>query len=513
MSFYAVYTEAPTGGDRVYLDTLGILQALRWTTVVKGDWAATWQMILDRGYQHRALQPGRRVGIPISPGNTWTGTLKAPQRGTVWQFSAIGLAQQVYNYDAIAATSGNALAPNEIVDAAITRGLPATRPSSLPSLTAGLQASGSISVGAALDQVCQQLNRVWNIARNTGAITTAALPTTLTHVLQASDNAGGRTLDGYVTNVSVLYRDATTYLAATVQRENTAARIKYGRIEGQPLDLTPQGPMTLAQAQTAGDNYLAQNAPRPKFAGTFSVVRGQLLNPGGGVVDPATLQPYGALVRVLLTDPDTSAGETVTGPLQTAVGQVDYDADSSTLTLTPFDYSPQGLAALIAPTEDSAASSMANIPANIPMGLLAEAHLTVNSSQNITSGTPTAITGTVSVNNGTAAAGTLQVTVTVTAGRAYYVAANVELFSSVAADQVQTTILATAGTGGGTGVFFTPTWTLPTAGRADNRPVSAVFYATTSGTVTFTAQAARSTGTGNVNAAAGSHILVADFGV
>jgi hypothetical protein len=367
MSRLPAYSEAPGGGDRVYLDSLGPIRGLRLSTTVNGDQGASWQAALDPRLDHRALQPGRIIGVPISLAQAWQGVLDTPQRGTVWQFTATGTAALLDRWSAIDTTAaGNALNCNEIVDEAISRGLVASR-GALPSLPAGTQPSGSLTLAAALTQVTSGLNQWWNISR-AKKITAAALPTALAYLLKAQDNAGGRTVDGFVTDVTVTYLNAATYRLAALQRANTTARAKYGRFE-QTLDLTGEGPLTTAQAQTRGDNYLTLNAPRLKFAGAFLVAHGQLLTPGGTPVDLATVQS-GTLTQVMLTDPDTAAGELALGPVQIVGGQTDYDVDADQLTLTPLDYSPQGLAALVGSTSTGGSSTaVAYLPApNIDRG-------------------------------------------------------------------------------------------------------------------------------------------------
>jgi hypothetical protein len=352
MSRLPVYSEAPGSGDRVYLDSLGVIRGLRFSTTINGDWAASWQAALDPRLDHRALQPGRQISIPITPSQAWQGTLDTPHADTVWEFTATGTAQLLDRWSAIDSTTANALNLNQVTDEAITRGLNATR-GTLPSLPAGSQPSGSLTLAAAYTQVTSGLNQWWNISR-TNKITAATLPTTLTYLLKAQDKAGGRTADGFVTDVTVVYLNAATYKPDVLQRSNTAARNKYGRYE-QFLDLTPDGPLTTAQAQTRGDNYLTVNAPRLKFTGAFLVARGQLLTPGGTAVDLATVQS-GALTQVMLTDPDTAAGELALGPVQIVAGQTEYDVDADQLAYTPLDYSPQGLAALVGSTQSDSGS-------------------------------------------------------------------------------------------------------------------------------------------------------------
>lgn len=343
MSRLAVYSEANSGGDRIYLDTVGILSGLRYSTAFPGgDATAQWQMFFDARTTHRALGSNRRITIPIGTTTGWSGYLDNPQRGNPWQFTATGRMIDAKNYQADAPTTGNALALNEVVDAAISRGVGWTRPSSLPSVTNAQNQTGSITLNDALTQVAQAVGQYWSLSR-TLAVTMAALPATLSYVLMASDTAGGRTLDDYVTDVYVTYLDWQSYAPTTILRSATSR--PFGRVEAV-LDITNLNAIPLAQAQAAGDAYLATNSARLRFLGAFTVTPGQLLNPGGAAVDLATVQA-GSVVRILLTDPDTAAGELALGAVQLVVGQTDYDVDSDTLTLTPLDVAQTGLGAYL----------------------------------------------------------------------------------------------------------------------------------------------------------------------
>lgn len=338
MSRLAIYSEANTGGDRVYLDTLGIVSSLSFdTSFPGGDLAAQWQIAaLNPRMTHRALAPGRRIGIPIGTTTAWLGKLQQPQRGDVWNCTAVGRIDDAKRYMSFAPTTGNALALNETVDNAITRGLGWTRPATLSTISNATD-TGTITLDDALGQVSDALNQYWQLSRSL-ALTMSALPSTLTYLLVASDTAGGRTLEDYVTDVYVTYLDWDSYAPTTILRSATSR--PFGRVE-TTLDITNLNEIPLAQAQAAGDAYLAKNGARLRFLGAFTVTRGQLLNPGGVAVDLATVQA-GSVIRVLLTDPDTAAGEVALGAVQLVVGQTSYDVDSDTLTVTPLDATQRG---------------------------------------------------------------------------------------------------------------------------------------------------------------------------
>lgn len=344
MSRLQVYTEASIGSDRVYLDALGQVQALRILTNKTGDLSATWQMSLDSRTDHRALTPGRFVSIPVG-GSAWQGVLGQPQRGSgdVWTFNAFGLPWMTKNYTAVAATSGNGYKLDEVVDAAISRGLPYTRPSALPALGAGEQGSGAGTVADSLNTVCDTKGKTWTVNRSRQIIAGPREPTTVAYILLANDTAGGRYPVGFVTDVIVTYIRSSDYSQQTITR--SAASRPFGRVE-YPLDITSRGAISTADAQEAGDNWLVKNGTRLQFTGAFTVTPGQLLTPGGSAVDLGTVQTLDGTVKVLLTDPDAAAGELASGPVNLPVGQTEYDVDADVLYLTPLDSSPLGLPAV-----------------------------------------------------------------------------------------------------------------------------------------------------------------------
>jgi hypothetical protein len=337
VSRFSVATEANAGGDRIYLDDIGLVSALRYSTSVNGDLTASWQMYLDPRATHRALAPGRRVRVPLGS-ESWRGIMVNAERGDVWDCTATGWPALADSYTALAATTDNGLKLDEVVDAAIARGLPWTRPSALPALTAGLQESGFGTITEALNTVCDAKARLWVVGRD-GAVTTTAIPTTVAYILQANDTAGGRSPGEFVTDVQVTYFSSSTYAPTTITRSATTR--PYGRFEAT-LDITDLGPIALAQAQERGDSFLAQHGARLQFARPFTVAAGQLLNVGGQPVDLGTVEAKDGLVRVMLTDPDTAAGELSYTATNIALAETDYDVDADVITLTPFDRSASG---------------------------------------------------------------------------------------------------------------------------------------------------------------------------
>lgn len=334
-----VFTEQVGGGDRIWLDSLAVVQGLRYSnTYPGGACTASWQMNLNARAQHRAWAPGRLVGITAGASTIWRGALDNPQRGTVWQFQAIGSASDAKRFLAIPGTSGNALNLSEILPNANTRGLGWTLPGSYPSITS-TSPSGSMYVDEAIAEVIasQSTPNYWQLDAKFN-LTIAAAPTSPSNILLATTPGGGRTLDAFVTDVTVVYQSATGVIST--QTVSATSR-PFGRFEAE-LDITAQGLIPDAQAVSAGQAYLAQNGARAKFTDAFTVTPGQLLTMGGQAVDLATFGP-GGLFNVILTDPDSAGEVTLAQTVQCLAGFTDYDVDSGVLTLGTTDYSGDSL--------------------------------------------------------------------------------------------------------------------------------------------------------------------------
>lgn len=342
MSRLCVASEQIGGGDRVWLDGLGKISGLRYSSSYPGGAAtASWQIALDMRAQHRAWTPGREIGIWCGGSRIWHGELDNPNRDTVWQMNAIGRPSDTKRFLAIAPTSDNAANLNEVVDAAIVRGLGFVRPSSLPSISASAQIpSGSVYIDDALQQVTTGLTvpQFWSVD-NHDVITTSVAPTSASLILFATGVGGGRVTQGFATDVVVTYLSATGVVSTVTV---SASSRPFGVFE-VPLDITDQGLLPMSQATAAGHAQLALNGVRLKFLDPFTVTYGQLVTIGGSPVDLATVRP-GVGFNVIVTDPDSAGEVSLSGAVKCVGGVTDYDVDSNVLTLATTDYASDSLA-------------------------------------------------------------------------------------------------------------------------------------------------------------------------
>lgn len=146
----------------------------------------------------------------------------------------------------------------------------------------------------------------------------------------------------------------------------------------------------------------------------------------------------------------------------------------------------------------------------IPRGLLSEAHLTANTAMALTAG-PTAVTGTVQTDNGTAGAGTLRVVVGVIAGRRYRVRIVGQVFSDTAGDDGGLSIV----NSGAAGALYQNACRipLPNVGAAHPGEVEGMFYPSATASATFTVNLQRVSGAGHVEVHSGCKITAEDVGL
>lgn len=334
MSRQAVYSDLATGsGDRVWLDQLGIVTGLKYSNVYPGgDNDASWSLMVPENFWHRALAPGRTIGICNGGSLIWQGILQIPTPGTPWTCQANGLGTLGQNYRAYEPSSNNAYSINGAVDAAIGRGLPWTRNSSIPIEASTNAPSASETIEEALNDVTDRNNEYWQVS-TLGALTVAAAPTTISHLLYATDTAAGRALTSYISALFVHFIDISTNAQTTVYCQNSNASNKFGTIEDD-LDMTGASPMSISEATDFGNFYIGKSSPRTYFAGSFTATYGQLCVLGGQPKDLATAKA-GSLLRVQYAAPNPD-GEIFPGATaDLLVGNVDYDSDADTLSITP----------------------------------------------------------------------------------------------------------------------------------------------------------------------------------
>lgn len=330
-----IYTEVPAGGsDRQWLDRItpgpAVVTGIKWSTQYPGgDISFSAALNAQPNLVHHGLTAGRRVTILGGCAVRWQGVLDEPRRGNPWQLSGTGLAALAKQYGSVGNTAvGSAIALNTIVDNAIARGLPWTRPAALPS--AGASTASGQTVDGAFAEVSKANGQFWSLSV-LGAVTMAAPPTTPMYLL-ATTQALNPTMVGYATQVVVAFNNSSGPNIDQRTVTDATAIAAFGKREAL-LDLTGNGTMSATAATAYGTTWLTQNKPQLRYTNPILVQPKQLTVPGGGPVDLMTVRA-GCLVTVTDVDP-THENQLAAGPLSFLVGQTDYDADAHTLTLTP----------------------------------------------------------------------------------------------------------------------------------------------------------------------------------
>ncbi len=257
--------------------------------------------------------------------------------------------------------------PDQAINQAITRGLRWVNP--------GVGSPSGIWLGQATDSGAQTITDLLNLVCTYGGLTwqvnttpqgnvlsVFALPTAVTDLLLVRQPAP-RTLGGDINVIWLRYQtsaDNTTTGAvaafATTSATVPASIAAHGTREAY-LDISNAGTMSAGAAQAIGNSVL-QRYQRASFAGPFTAGAGDIMTPGGQAQDLGINQA-GSVMQLILTD-YAYGGEVVLGPVTFLVGGYEYDDDSQTGTVTPFQYLNLSLSGLL-----SAASTTLPQPAAV----------------------------------------------------------------------------------------------------------------------------------------------------
>lgn len=212
--------------------------------------------------------------------------------------------------------------------------------------------SGNPVASAPSSQVNSQLYTFSRWARADLASTLSRRPPDLYIV---NVNPVGRTITADI-NTLILYYEVSpdtpatdTAPAVSATYSTTFADIpgsvaRHGRMEYY-LDLSSAGPMTQPQAAQIGQNVLSKYI-RANFSGSFSVQPGQLLNVGGFPVDLGC-NWVGYLASVQAEN-YAAGGEVGFGPMTFQIGEYEFDDDSQTALVTPYQNARTDMSSVIA---------------------------------------------------------------------------------------------------------------------------------------------------------------------
>lgn len=351
MRGFQIASDPATGQDgspRVYLDYLGLVGNLRYSsTYPGGPAAASWTMGLPAGYHHDALGPGRIVTIYAGPRALWAGRLTKAARGEPWQCEAVGIGAMAKDITPETSTIDTA------IDYAIAnRGWPVTR-GGVSLSTGGV----TPNTGANLDDTMTGLlmtlgtngGKVWTVDGG-GRIRAVDWPVAATHhVYPPGVPPVEVTTYGSVVQVTYVQTMSSGPITATctVQSANTK---KFGTFPTK-LDITGWGYTSDTYAKAVGDAWLARLGNQLNVTQKMTVAAGQLTTIGGTPVDLATVAA-GIKTRVQLVDSGHPMMAITRYPIETVISEVEYDTVTELLTLTPYGTTERDLLAGVAAPKD-----------------------------------------------------------------------------------------------------------------------------------------------------------------
>lgn len=316
-------------GSWTYLDQRGRVSGLSFGwTYPGGPSSAECNLDVPADAHVPALTAGSRLSIHRGASEVWTGRVATVDRGAPWKIQADGLAG-IATREPVTITG----TVDAILDAAITNGLPWSRPLSVSGAVWSGGTSGAELGKTMLDEV---LNTVLLAGGGRWVLSTAGVvsmvndPGVPTLVIRA-DTCPPVTLNDYATEVTARYQSSSgVYL--TVRVVNAAAAAKFGRV-AQTIDLG-YTVMTSGAATTLAQAYLDRVSPRMTIAGDFTVTPGQVTTGASGPVDLAFVRP-GVMARVQLVSLVRDALLVPTTSIDLLVGATKFDVDSDLLTISP----------------------------------------------------------------------------------------------------------------------------------------------------------------------------------
>ena len=394
-----------------YLGRIGHVSGLNYTwSIPGGPDQLTCVLDVEPNYRTDALNPGRVITAHRGSSCIWEGQLTEPQpAATGWTITANGVGTYGTNFGAWwdeNLLKGAGWTPDAPVDMAVSRGLRwANKGIGKPSgiYTGPVQNPGSLTVTDFLNLLCTGGQLTWELTQPASAsswppgpweLQVYGLPTDIsgnpiaagpsskvqTEIFVGGWDSKWKRIDTLVTsprrppdlflvntspvartivadyNTIIIYYEATPDKTATSTTPAVAATYAttfadvpgsvaaHGRMEYY-LDVSNAGAMTKTAAQAIGHNVLTKYI-RANFAGAFAVMPGQLLNTGGVPVDLGV--NWAGAMCTLQGVNDAFGGEVGMAPITFLIGQYQFDDDTQTASVTPFQNAKTDLASVIA---------------------------------------------------------------------------------------------------------------------------------------------------------------------
>ncbi len=346
-----ITTKAPDGTGFRPLGQLGPVSGLGWADTMPGGPEAlqcTLQVAPDL-QQPQEIDAGRIVEVWRGGMRQYEGILDQPSAGDgVWNITAKGAGTYGDSYRDIYTTWTDI---NDTLSQAVTRGLrwKLQTYSNTPLYLVDQQQSGGETITDRLNLATKPGYYTWHVGRR-NLLSIFPVPTAVTRVLFASGPAA-RSLAGYYNALYVLYQSAAdnadTGAAAVnslTSATNAASIAKHGRME-QLWDITGAGTLT----GTVAGNWAAAAITRynaASFAGPIPVNPGQYTTTTGVPVDLGC-EHAGEVAWLVLADGPYGSEVSSYPPVTFPVGKFEFDEDSGSGNVYPFNTLPSDLGALL----------------------------------------------------------------------------------------------------------------------------------------------------------------------
>jgi hypothetical protein len=351
-----ITTRPPDGTftDFVPLGQIGPISGLSWADTMPGgpDTLACTVQVSPDLVQPQALDAGRIVEVWRGGIVQYEGVLDQPTSANgFWQISAKGAGTYGDQYRDIWTTWTDI---NTSLTQATSRSPGPLRwklstYSNTNLYLVDQQQSGTETITDRLNLATKPGYYSWHIGRR-NLLSIFPVPTTVTRVLFASSPAA-RSLAGYYNALYVLYQSAadntdtgTPAVNSLTAATNTASINKHGRDE-LLWDITGAGTLSgataLAWAQAAITRYNAAS-----FSGPIPVNPGQYTTTTGVPVDLGC-EHAGEVAQLVLADGPYGSEVSAFPPVTFPVGKFEYDEDTGSGNVYPFNVLPNDLGALL----------------------------------------------------------------------------------------------------------------------------------------------------------------------
>lgn len=346
------------------LGALGPVSGLEWVTrwsydQVSGDATAQWQWATTE--RPAWLHAGADVVIGDQGRRRWRGRLSEPEENDAgWSCAAYGLGVLAADFDAIYnATTPPAepawsptMIPDTAIDAAITRGLPWVRSSSVGSTAIGQDDDSAVLDVLTLLLRAAKLAGKRAVVDQFGVVSLQPDPASPSWLLGGMSNYLGTADDEFVTRMWGYYVSGVDGATGApnawglVKAEDNDAADKFGQHIERTVDLRELGLLTSAQAQANVDGRFALVGGRMGWTAGFVISPLWLRTLSGEPANPLAVRA-GQMIRMPGVR-DSRSQKTNRAAAQLVVGEARCVADEGACYVTPLGYVPRDFSSALA---------------------------------------------------------------------------------------------------------------------------------------------------------------------